>query len=159
MRTQEEILKKIREIKLSGVDPTRMQQKVLIHKLTWENAQPFLREDSRDSVNLKVEWPKRAGLDREILMDEIADQADYTYMLIADQDFIGVMTSLQILMVQIWLLGARGEKFLHIFVPEMMRCRADFGRMTMRKLCEEFGFNWKLYERRYLKKSGGIILP
>lgn len=158
MRSQIEIKEKIEQLS-RGSDPTRMQRKTLIHKLTWENAYPFLDKKSRDDPEIKIYWQKKSCLEKEFLIKELAEQADYTYSLMADKDLVKIMVSVQIMFVQIWLLGPSRDNFLRIFMPEIRTMHLDCARSLMKKLCEEFGFNHKLYTMRYLKESNGIILP
>ena len=159
MRSQAEIEDKIKQLS-KGADPTKMQRKTLIHKLKWTNAYPHLDKKLRDDPETKLYWEKKCCLEKDYLIKELAEQVDYTYSLIADRDMVKIMVSVQIIFVQIWLLGPSRDHFLRIFMPEVQGMHRDAGRSAMKKLCEEFGFNHKLYVRRYLNETeSGIILP
>lgn len=157
MRSQLEILEKIKQIEISRVDPTGLQKTTLTHKLSWDNAKPFVKPEKYNDET-KVEWQKHNHLEKKFLLSEMAEQVDYTYMLMAGKEWQKVIASLQVIMIIIWLM--QKEHYLGIFIPEMLKSEQDHGRTALRKLCEEFGFNWKLYEMRYLRETeGGIIIP
>jgi hypothetical protein len=150
MRSQQEILEKIEQIEKSKCDPTGMQRKALIHKLTWSNAQPFLTKKDPETEDY---WRVHSCIEKIYLMKQMEEQSDYTYMLIADKDLSKIFVSMQILMILVWLLGPRKDKFLRIFVPEMMKIQNDFGRHAMKEFCEEFGLRHDLFCLRYLNET------
>lgn len=157
MRSQQEILNHIKKIQSSGVDPSGLQQKVLIHKLSWENALPFLGKKDAETQQY---WLQHCLMDREVLVKEIEEQVDYTFMLMANKDLKGIFISLQIIMVKIWLLGHWKEQFLSHYVPEVFSFAKDYGRSIMKMVCEEFGFDINTYYMRYLGTTeSGLIIP
>lgn len=157
MRSQSEILKKLEQIEKSGVDPTKLQRRTLIHKLYWEHAVKYLPE-KQQTAEWKEKWKQWSSLDKAGIAKELDEQIDYTYMLIADKDKRGMVGSLQVIMIYVWLMGPGKDRFLKLLIPEILNSHQDCGRSAMRKLCEEYGYRWDLYEMRYLKEGSALMI-
>lgn len=155
MRTQQEILDMIASIQKSNTDLHCVQQRCLIHKLTWDNAKKFIKPvDYNNQRRLDWKWDILNKLDKKSLISELIDYIDYGFMCSANKDLKEYFPIIHIIMVYLWLLGAKYEKVISKLIYDMSQ-EKEYGRMTLRNLCEEIGVNWKLIERRYFN---GVIL-
>lgn len=161
MRSQQEILEKIDGIAkiLYKLDPKKdpffQQYRILVHKLTWENARHFLTPADYTEEN-KIEWNKNNILDKKILMEEIKEQVDIGAMHVEGNDVELAFNCATGLLAQFWLLGPIKDKILTSLFKDYMSQTNIYMccSKTFEDISNELGFNW---ERMRLQYKGGLF--
>lgn len=134
MRTQKEILKRIRMIKKS--DWMGTQQSDLIGYLSFENAKPYLRDGVKRS-----DWSDLSESDddtmKDMIISEILNYMEFAWDKANDCRGISANRSLDHMKAWLWLLG-----YDHIDLDEY----THYGKPQLRAICEHFGWDWKKWD-------------
>ena len=156
MRSQQEILEKIDGIakNLFKLDPKKdpfyQQYKVFVHKLSWKNAQQFLKPEDC-TPERQVEWEKLNRMDKEVLVAEIKAQCDIGAMHVTGQDPEYAMYCASGLIAMFWMLGPNREDTLrnifHDFLQE--RTAVLCFEPVFQAVCNELGFDWERMKSCY----------
>lgn len=156
MRSQHEILEKIDGLariiytKAPKKDPFYQQYKVLVHKLSWENAKHFLKLEDYTEEN-KTGWQKLNILDKKILIAEIKEQCDLGAMHVCGNDVEYAFFTATGLLAQFWLLGPSKDKVLELLFRDYMTHQNILlcCERTFEDVCNELQFNWPRMKRCY----------
>ena len=153
MRTQKEILKKLETFAkfiTSKKNPAYVQYRILIHKLTWTNAKPYIVPRDRNE-KFKAKWNESSRLDENHLLVEIKEQVDIAAMCVQDRDPAKTLGCALILLAQIWLLGDKRDEDLKVFWSIYLRACSPSNSYEplFSAICTVFEFPWEKFESRY----------
>lgn len=156
MRSQQEILQKIDGIAkiLYKFDPKKdpfyHQYRILVHKLSWDNAKQFLRPEDITEEG-QIEWEKLNGLDKRTLIDEIKEQCDIGAMHVTGQDIEYALFCACGLIALFWLLGPSKDKILGFIFNDFLSQESIYkcSEPVFTSVCNELGFNWERMKKCY----------
>jgi len=149
MRTQKEILEKLKEIEETKTDPFRVQFEILVHKLTWANAKDKYVNPKYHDTEHRQRWRKRAKLDLKALEEEIQELIDSMACSYFDKDYQKLLAQFHCTIAFLWLMGPKKDTFLKYIFKSMQNFQEDGGYVLMRMLCYNFDVEWKIMELRY----------
>lgn len=149
MRSQQEILEKIDGIAkiISKRNPKKdafyQQYKILVHKLTWDNAKQFLKPEDQTEER-KIDWEKTNCLDKKFIVAEIKEQCDLGAMHVCANDIEYAFFTATGLMAMFWLLGPAKDKALAALWTDYMNETniQTCCERTFKDVCNELQFNW-----------------
>lgn len=155
MRSQQEILEKINRIEETASDPQNVQLKCLIRKLSWDNAvsNGYINKKYLRDIPEQIKWKETSLLDKGYLMKEFKNVIDEGFSACYEESLNKVIAMCQIALVYVWFLGNKHTKLISELVISMQYVYLDYGKLYFKKLCEEFGFNFELFEKRYKSKN------
>ena len=157
MRSQIEILQQIKKIQPHFQDkknPFYIQYRILVHKLSWENAQEFFDAASvKDGMRDK--WPETSRLDKEAIVKEMLEQVDLGAMFVESKDKVSCIYAIMGLIAQLWLLGPKKDKALSCIFNDFMQAYEclDYYESIFTAICNEIHVDFSRYKLRY--KEGG----
>lgn len=130
MRTQEEILKRIEEVKNQDFFGTERND--LVDYLTYENAKQFLKEGVT-----KDEWNKDKKLNNENILKEMLDYMDFAWGKAIDERGLSASRSLSHYSAWIWLLD---DGNFEEFNNQKENNYAMYGKPVLKWICEKYNF-------------------
>lgn len=104
MRSQQEIIDKIRELRKPGADPMRVQMKMLVRKLNFSSAKDLLRRDVALDPKVVENWDKTSCLDKKFLIGEVGELMYQAYDAVIENDLKKMIMFHQIFIIFAWLL-------------------------------------------------------
>lgn len=159
MRTQAEILAKIKEIEpfLKHKDPHYVQYKILVYKLEWHNAIHFLEPQYRTDEQ-KKKWKDTSKQDDSIILMEIIEKLDLAAMYYHEYDKTACMGIAFGLLTYVWLMGNKYDKILTVLYREFFAEYAVFNcfRGVFEGISNEFGIDWDRFKSRYAIQNNRI---
>lgn len=160
MRSQAEIIRKIHEIKISQVDPLRIQERDLVRKLTWVNAQDYLNEVAKRSEDLRGKWDQSSRLDRKYLLEEMREYMFHAFECVLNEDIRECMKAFFRYIIWVWLLGDKE----HAVQREMFRifevCNPrNCYREVFEFVCRAYGWKRETFARdwEFEEQKKGLI--
>ena len=99
MKTQEEILKKIKEVEKKREDIFNVMTTTLIYSLTFKNAKPYLKDDC---MLTETEWKKTTD---ETIKKEMIDYMDFAWDKANNFRGISATRTMQYYEIWLWLIG------------------------------------------------------
>lgn len=159
MRTQEEILTKLQQIQNlvnSEKDPMYVQYKILVYKLSWQNALMFLQHKYRTDEQ-KQKWQKTSRQDDYFIKKEIQDKIDLAAMYFTDREALACMGIAVGLLTYFWLLGPKKDRALEQLWREFGATYSveNCFRGVFEGICNEMNIDWDRLKLRY-KLTGDI---
>lgn len=160
MRSQQEIIDRIQRIAKDKSDPYEIQHQVLVRKLSWENAKPYINPKHRTDEQ-RNKWKETSRLDPQALKEHVKEMVDKACCDICSEEFMDVFFDFQISLVLLWLHGPSRESTLRQFLEQYIKAskqplRAYRLEKPFEFLCEEFGWKWRHFKARY---ETSIVTP
>lgn len=151
MRSQQEILEKIRQLTSSGADPMKCQRKLLISKLRFDTAKKnnFVHVQYHNDITVKEAWNSGAKLDKKSIRHEMFDYMFHAYEFAIEQQSLHVIASVQNYIIWIWLLGHKYDKLIEDIIQMFFINSGDkdYGKPVFNLICNEMGWNIKTFYR------------
>lgn len=105
MRSQQEIINKINEIRKSNADPMKVQVRMLIRKLNFSTAKDLLPVKVSMDPNIRNTWDKTSCLDKKFLIGEIGELMYQAYDAVIEDDLKKMIIFHQVFLIFAWLLN------------------------------------------------------
>lgn len=128
MRTQQEILERIKSLQEDESNLLDFQRQDLVASLDYKNAKPFLK---KDSTTTKKEWEKIKLVD---FRKKMIDYMDFAWEKANNCRGLSAVRSLEHYISWLWL---DGDDELHLTLNEYKH----YGKDHLRKICEYLGLN------------------
>ncbi len=163
MRSQKEILSKLKEFKESKSDTLGVQWKTLSRKLNWENAKPYINSKYWYDTKEKKKWEVSSSLEEKILKQNLENLMDKAVDDYYAHEYVRDMANIHVFICIIWLFGSSFDKLIteiaDIFYTPKFKPNYDT-IVIFQLICKEFGLKWSTYEYRYNPNARGkIVLP
>lgn len=147
----------MRQVALSGEDPHEAIHKVLVRKLTWVNAKPWINSKYHHDEEEEKRWKTGSRLDLEYLETELREAVDEAWMYYYDHDHGYLMFRLQQIQVRIWIMGPKymllGKYYTQAMLNAFHQDLDYYSYEALKVVCEEMCWKLSQFEKRYMNKE------
>lgn len=137
MRSDEEIVQRLREVASNGRDWMGVEQGDLVMRLPFEAAKPFLKETATAES-----WGKAKPRDETGIKAEMLDYMPFAWDKANNRRGLSADRSISHMNAWLWLMGwdAAAKQMED---DDLYNC---YGKPQLRAICEAFGWDWKQWD-------------